>query len=316
MIRIGVIGAGKNGQGHVRKFTELNDRCQVVAVADPQTALAEQAAALAPGAKAVDDCQQFLDDVDMVVISSPNWMHVDHLTQVVAAGKHVWVEKPVAVNRAESERALKILEGSDVKSFVGVSVRFGWKHRVLQRYLKEGKLGEPINAFSRRLHFYPPGTLDGWRGDAERSGGVIHELITHELDWITWLFGPPKRAHCHAYSLKKDHPRANDYVSILMGFDGGVSGSIEGSHAATAPEFRVGIMGREAALYTDQWSRYLYFQKANEKSAVQLDEEPDFNKHAHFLDAIEGKVTCEADGIHGCKLALLIEDMLDENSRT
>ncbi len=315
MVRIGVIGAGNNGRGHVRKFAGMPDRCQVVAVADPQIALARQAVEEAPGAKAVDDFNQFFDDVDMVVISSPNWMHVDHLEAVVQAGKHVWCEKPVAVNRAEAQRALKLLEASDVKSFVGVSVRFNWKQRVMKEYLDAGKLGEPINAFSRRLHFYEPNKLvEGWRGDAERSGGVIHELITHEIDWICFLLGLPDAIACQAYSFKKDHPRANDYVSLLMRYPGGVSGSVEGSHLATAPEFRNGLMGREAALFTDVWNRYLYFQPAGDKAPVELEEVPGFDKHAHFLDVIEGKAECEADALYGSRLALLIEDAIDDAS--
>ncbi|MGF1449844.1 MAG: Gfo/Idh/MocA family protein [Opitutales bacterium] len=316
MIRIGVIGAGNNGRGHARKFASMPERCQVVAIADPQRSLAQAACEEVPTAKPVEDFAQFFDDVDMVVISSPNWMHVDHLEAVVQAGKHVWCEKPVAVNRAEAQRALDLLEASSVHSFVGVSVRFNWKQRVMKDYLDSGKLGEPINAFSRRLHFYQPDKLiDGWRGDAERSGGVIHELITHEVDWICFLLGLPTDIACHAYSFKKDHPRANDYVSLLLRYPDGVSGSIEGSHLATAPEFRNGLMGREAALFTDQWNRYLYFQPAGDKAPTQLEEAPSFDKHAHFLDVLEGKVKCEADAKYGARLALLVEDALDDATR-
>ena len=82
MVRIGIIGTGGNGSGHARAFAELADRCRVTAVADPIPEAAQKLAA-AYDARAVGDPADLLDEVDAVVVSSPNDLHSEHTILVM-----------------------------------------------------------------------------------------------------------------------------------------------------------------------------------------------------------------------------------------
>ena len=118
-IRIGVIGAGGNATGHVQIFMKYPDRCRIVAVADPFQPAAEKLAALC-GAKTNPDFTAFLDEVDAVVVSSPNFLHPEQTIVCAEHGKHVWCEKPMALNDEDARRMAAAVKKSGVASFVGM----------------------------------------------------------------------------------------------------------------------------------------------------------------------------------------------------
>jgi predicted dehydrogenase len=98
MIRIGIIGAGPNAQGHAHYYHQ-SPRARVAAIADVALDRA-QALAGEVQAKAVSDYTQFLNDVDAVVVSSPNFLHREQAIACAQAGKHVYCEKPITRCRA------------------------------------------------------------------------------------------------------------------------------------------------------------------------------------------------------------------------
>src|SRR6185369_7951915 len=118
MIRIGLIGAGPNGTGNVAKLAKHTSRCRVTAIADPVKAAAEKVAAVY-GAKVFTKPEELLDDVDAVVISSPNFLHCEHAVAMASAGKHVLIEKPMALSVADADKIVAAVEKSKVASMVG-----------------------------------------------------------------------------------------------------------------------------------------------------------------------------------------------------
>jgi len=307
MLRIGIIGAGGNGRGHARYYHKC-PRSNVVAIADPD---AERAKAVAEevGAKAVADYTEFLDEVDAVVISSPNFLHRDHALACAGAGKHILCEKPMGLNLHQAQEITDAVEMAGVKSMVGFSVSFSDSIQTMQKYLREGRLGALISVWSRRLMYMDPARARGWRADQALSGGILYEVNIHELEWMMRLGGDVTSVYGRTWARERKTPRDNDHVWFILNFEGGAVGSHEGSQASPSAEYQRGIIGQEGGMITDRWGRGALYTKAGQKEAP-ADLEPGFDKHAHFLDCIENDAEPVADVHWGLKVMAAAEAVI------
>ena len=154
MIKIGIIGAGPNAEGHARYYA-ATPRSQVVAIADPDTgramSLADQT-----GGRSTPDFRDFLDEVDAVVISSPNFLHREHAIACAEAGKAVYCEKPAGLNLEDARAIADAVRKARVVSTVGFTVRFDGTIQTMDRMLRAGELGDLISLTSRRLMYMSP----------------------------------------------------------------------------------------------------------------------------------------------------------------
>ena len=310
MIRIGIIGAGGNGSGHARSFAAHADRCRVTAVADP---IMESARKLADqhDARAVRDFREFLDDVDAVVVSSPNDLHPAQTIAAARAGKHVFCEKPMALNTADADHMAAAVREAGVASMVGFSVRFGSSVMALKATLDSGELGELVSIWSRRLCYFGPQLRRGWRMDYARSGGVISELMTHEIDWIVDAAGDPRAVYCRKASRRHDDPRDNEHVWMVLAFAGEATGTLECSQMAPIADYYRGIVGTEGSVFTAEWGGKVLRQRAGKKEDLPVSLPARFDKHAHFLDVIEGKAECVCDVEWGRKIVNISEKAIE-----
>jgi len=132
-------------------------------------------------------------DVDLVHICTWTDTHVDLAIAALAAGKHVVVEKPVAVRSLDVERLLKAARASDRLCMPAMCMRFwpGWTW--LKTRIETGEFGPVRSASFRRLGSAPSWT--GFYADESRSGGALFDLHIHDVDFITWCFGAPDSVH-------------------------------------------------------------------------------------------------------------------------
>lgn len=312
MIKLGIIGAGPNAVGNAQKFSELETRCRVVAVADPVEAAARKLAS-AHGAKVCSEAAQLFADVDAVIISSPNFLHPGQTIAAAEAGKHVWCEKPMALNDADAQRMVEAVTKAGVASFIGFSVRFEPTIRKLKEVYESGRLGEPVSVWSRRLCYFEPVREGTWRFDYDQSGGVMSELTAHEIDWMVDLAGDPRSIYGRKASRRHDNPRDNDHIWITFDFDHDFTGTIEGSQMSSMPEFYRGVVGTKGAAYTTNWGNMVQFMTPGQKEPTDLHLDPPFDKYAHFLDVIEGKCASVADVNWGRKI-VQISDLAIESA--
>jgi|GEM_PF-4862641 len=303
-IRIGVIGAGGNATGNAKAFLKYPGRCRVVAVADPVLAAAQKLADQC-GAKAYSHFTDFLDEVDAVVISSPNFLHAEQTIICAAHGKHVWCEKPMALSDEEARRMVEAVNKAGVSSFVGFSVRFDPTTLKMKEIFDSGALGEPVSVWSRRLCYFPPEKTGSWRFDYEKSGGVMSELMAHEIDWIVHFLGEPASVYCRKASRQHADPRDNDHVWLAMAYPKELTATIEGSQMAPISDYYRGIVGTKASVYTARWGEKLEMVKVGTKTAIPLELGPVFPKHLHFLDVIDGRAKSVADIAWGSRIVHL-----------
>jgi predicted dehydrogenase len=307
MIRLGVVGAGNNGAGHARYY-HASPRADVVAVADPDLARA-QALAEAVGAEAVPDYRDLLDRVDAVVISSPNFLHREHAIACAEAGLHVFCEKPLGLSYAEARDIVAAVEAADVVSMVGFSVRFGGDVRVMQRLVKAGDLGDVRSIHSRRLHYFDPASMTGWRKDPSLSGGLLLEVNIHELDWMLWLGGAVTSVYARTWAADAATPRANDHVWATLSFANGAVGFHEGSWVSTTPGCYRSVQGTRAGLVMPSWGSALRWMRPGQETRT-LEQDAKFDKRARFLDAIEHDADPVVDVRWGLRVMAVAEAIL------
>ncbi|WP_369069675.1 Gfo/Idh/MocA family protein [Kineococcus terrestris] len=184
VLRVGVVGAGVMGADHARTLHRSVSGAVVAAVADPDTARAAAAAADAGGARVSADPAEVCaaDDVDAVVIASPDATHPALAAAALAAGKAVLCEKPLAptLEGALEVAAAAAAPGAPLFA-VGFMRRFDPGYAVLREAVREGRLGEP-----RLVHHVSRGVAPGPGATSESS---VTGSAVHDLDVVPWLLG-------------------------------------------------------------------------------------------------------------------------------
>jgi len=197
-LRVGVVGAGLIAGCHVRAYTRTED-VEVVAVADPHVAKAEQLAATV-GATVCRD----LDDVlelgpDVISVCTPPRTHADLTVRSIEAGRHVLCEKPVALTLADALRIQHAAETSDRVVMIGHVSRFEPDHRAAQELVAAGHVGEVAMMVHSMTTSLPGWSEGGWLARPEESGGPLVDLSAHSFDYLTWVIGSPAvRVHAVA----------------------------------------------------------------------------------------------------------------------
>jgi len=309
MIRLGLIGAGKNGQGHLKAFSAFPDRCRISAVADTYEAGA-QAVAAEYGARAFSDYTEFFDLVDAVIISTPHFLHPENTIRSAEAGKHCFIEKPVALSVAECDAMLAAVDAAGVKTLTSYTVRFDPTTRTLVEAARSGRIGSIVSASSRRFH-YLKGAFeeDSWRTDTNQTGGILTEIATHEIDWIVDLLGWPRAVSGRKYCARQSGFLANDHIWIDLHYEGGVTATIESSQLVNAGMTKQ-ILGDDGHVALDGWGKPPRGQFGREEAASDLEPLERFSKHAHFLDVVEGRAESVADIHYSRKITMICEKVL------
>ncbi|MFN8471159.1 MAG: Gfo/Idh/MocA family oxidoreductase [Anaerolineae bacterium] len=203
-IRVGVAGLGI-GRSHLEGYQCLPDLFDVVAVADLNLDRARETAEEfhVPRVYAsLDDlCAQ--DDLEVIDICTPSFLHAPNVRQVVAAGKNAISEKPVAGSLKEVDELIALEQASGCRIMPIFQYRFGHGAQKLKLLIEAGVAGRPYlttveTAWRRRPEYYAV----PWRGKwATELGGPIVTLAIHNHDLLTYLLGPARRVFAHAKTL-------------------------------------------------------------------------------------------------------------------
>lgn len=228
-IRIGLIGAGWIGSHHGLNVL-INPHAELVAVADADPRRAQAFIASAGiEARADGDYQAMLNqqDIDAVIIASPNGMHAEQAVAAAQAGKHIYLEKPMALNLDDCRKV------ADAVAQAGVICDMGYHRRLnpLVQYAKdlqaEGKLGAMVLAESDYVH-YIPGEWDiwSWLGKEDVAGSLIHAGCGHNVDLLRYFCGEVAEVSCFKdiRMPRKIQVETEDIAVINLRFESGAMG--------------------------------------------------------------------------------------------
>ncbi|MGH7363416.1 MAG: Gfo/Idh/MocA family protein [Candidatus Methylomirabilales bacterium] len=249
-LRIGILGAGYMGTTHATLLAR-DERVKVTAVADTDAARAE---ALAPrvGAKAVASLEALLDArIEALFVTTPNTTHTAPVLAALAAGVHVFSEKPMATSLAEARQIREAAARGPACYQVGHNRRFAPAYKAAKARLADGSLrvtSAHIKMNRGELQ-QPP-----WVGDRAVTGGFLYESTIHLLDMARWLLGEVAWVQvaggAHVY-------REPDDFSVLLGFASGIHAALTSCAHSTwlFPFERVELFGAHAALVTEEMER-------------------------------------------------------------
>jgi myo-inositol 2-dehydrogenase / D-chiro-inositol 1-dehydrogenase len=230
-LRVGVVGAGLIAGCHVRAYTEVED-VEVVAVADPRVAKAEQLASTVSATACRD-----LDDVlelgpDVISVCTPPRTHADLTVRSIEAGRHVLCEKPVALTLADALRIQHAAETSDRVVMIGHVSRFEPDHRAAQELVAAGHVGEVAMMVHSMTTSLPGWSEGGWLARPEESGGPLLDLSAHSFDYLAWVIGSPA-VRVHAVAADSPVGPAT-YGMATVRYANGAMGQVEASWAHPA----------------------------------------------------------------------------------
>lgn len=231
MIKVGMIGAGTMGRVHASAYDRLTT-AKLTTICDLRIEKAQKLAK--PGVKVVADYREILQDpeIDVVDVCLPTYLHKEVVLEAAANGKHVFCEKPIALNVEDAQKMVEACEKAGVKLGVGQVVRFFPDYAGVQDLLSSGRIGDPKVVRTSRGGAFPRWSEDNWYADYTKSGGPIVDLAIHDFDWLLWLFGPVKRVFAKSVGkVSADDHGTLDHALVTLRFENGVIAHVEGSWA-------------------------------------------------------------------------------------
>jgi myo-inositol 2-dehydrogenase/D-chiro-inositol 1-dehydrogenase len=288
-IRIGFAGAGYIAGVHARLLAR-DPRVRVQALFDPDTARAE-ALALQSGASIAPSIDALLGDIDCLYICNPNAGHADLALRALAAGLHVFCEKPMATSLEAATAVRDAVRASGRVYHVGFNRRFAPVYRDLKTLIDSGALTPASVAMKmNRGELQHP----AWTGDPASTGGYLYETPVHMLDMMRFLFGEPREVVCRARAAVSDEL---DDFSMLFVFDSGASAVLASSAHATwlYPFERIEVFGAHCAAVTEEMQRLTWcpalgaVASMSEYAQLPLEERWGYaTEDAAFIDALCG----------------------------
>jgi len=190
-VTVAILGGGFMGSAHAANYAALGERVRVKTVASRTLERAARVAEIV-GAELTSDLDAAIRDpeIDAVDICLPTPLHRDAAERVFAAGKHVFLEKPIALRVEDAEAIMAGAERSGKILMVGMVLRFWPEYVELQRRVAAGELGRARAVSTFRLS--PPADWNDWMADRSQSGGAAVDLLIHDFDQMNWLLGTPR----------------------------------------------------------------------------------------------------------------------------
>jgi myo-inositol 2-dehydrogenase / D-chiro-inositol 1-dehydrogenase len=247
-VRTALVGCGSLGRlVHLPILVSLpGSRLIAFADADPH--------ALAEGAKIAPDAARFADhrelltrgDLDAVIVALPTALHVPVGIDVLAAGKHLYLEKPIAPTLREADRLVECWRASDHLGVIGFNYRFHPLYRRLQAMIRDGAIGNVVAM--RTVFSAATDPLPEWKKRRDTGGGALLDLGIHHIDLIRFLLGREIRSV--SAQLRETHSE-DDRVSLDLEIDGGIV--VQSLFAfAAVEEDRIEVYGEAGKLTVDR----------------------------------------------------------------
>ncbi|MGE7216775.1 Gfo/Idh/MocA family protein [Priestia koreensis] len=294
MIKLGMIGAGGIARGaHAPALKALADQVKVVAISDLNEAATEELSLLFPEAKTFTDFHDLLnEDLDAVVVTTPNFLHFSMAKAALEAGKHVLCEKPLALNEDEAAQMVQLAKQQGKILMTAFNNRYRDDIQYLKAFINEGKTG-PI--YHAKCGWIRRSGIPGWGGwftnKALSGGGPLIDLGVHMLDITLYLLGDLEITSVTGQTYRafgdKSTSRAwgvanasgtfdvEDFASAFIRLENGSTITLDVSWAANVEEEKV------------------FMQLYGEKAGIQLENGKPlkiFSEHNGILEDTEPKV--------------------------
>lgn len=238
-LKFAILGCGRISAKHVEAIINNYQDAELVAVYDIIEELAAdrknqyELVIKDSSVKIHTDYNKFLNDknIDVVTIATISGYHAEQASDCLNHGKHVLIEKPMALTIEDAEKIIELGEEKNKKVCVSHQNRFSPAVQKLRRAIDEGRFGKLIHGTARVLwsrddDYYKQAS---WRGTKELDGGTLMNQCIHNIDLLQWMMGGEVERLCSETDTFIRNIETEDFGAILIRFKNGSIGMVEGS---------------------------------------------------------------------------------------
>ncbi|GGT91385.1 MULTISPECIES: Gfo/Idh/MocA family protein [Streptomyces] len=243
-LRVGLVGYGLAGSVFHAPLISATEGLALDTVTTGNPERQAQARAAYPGVRVAESPEELwarADELDLIVVASPNKTHVPVATAALEAGLPVVVDKPVAGTAAEARALAALAEERGLLLSVFQNRRWDNDFRTLRALVADGSLGD-VQRFESRFERWRPQLKGGWResGAPEEIGGLLYDLGSHVVDQALVLFGPAVRVYAES-DVRRPGAEADDDTFLAITHANGVRSHlyVSATTAQLGPRFRV-----------------------------------------------------------------------------
>ncbi|MDF3018554.1 MAG: gfo/Idh/MocA family oxidoreductase [Thermomicrobiales bacterium] len=224
MVQVAVLGAGFMGSTHAKAYAAMPD-VGVAAVYAPSPDRGDPLAREI-GSRWTDDLQAVLADpgIEAIDICLPTPQHREVAEAALAAGKHVLLEKPIALSLEDAQALVQANEATDRVFMIAHVLRFWPEYVEIARRVATGELGRPRTGFASRRQPFPAWSALFSRSDL--TGGAVIDMMIHDYDALNWIFGAPQAVT--ARGMRNSRSGGFDQVQVLIDYDDDASALVDG----------------------------------------------------------------------------------------
>jgi len=294
---VGIIGCGAVAAEYVKAFKK-DKRSEIRALVSSNRSDAERYrdrygldcavetdAAVMPGLK----------DIDIVVVCTPHYLHTKYVVAAAEAGKHIIIEKPVAITLEDLRKQQQAVKKAGVKTLVGFVLHWNPLLMTIDRLITQGVFGSIFMVEVDYMHRIWMTIEEKWYASRQQSGTAILTGGCHAIDALRWFARSEARAVC-AYQVKTENPiEYPGTISVNVEFEDGKIGRSATTFDAKMPyRFNIGVYGTEGTIRNNEIFAPKLFPGQNDfmKIPCILPDSADVAHHpfegevSHFLDCI------------------------------
>ncbi len=301
MERLGaaIIGCGAVAEEYVKAF-QRDERSEIRALVSRNPANAQRYRDRYNLQCAIEtDAEKMLrmKDVDIVVVCTPHDTHTRYVVAAAEAGKHVIIEKPVALTMEDVRKQLQAVRKNNVKTIVSFVLHWNPLLMSIDRLIEGGALGNIFMVEVDYLHRIWMTPQQKWLGSSKQSGTAILTGGCHAVDALRW-FARSEAEEVDAYQVKTENPiEYPGTISVNVKFQDGKIGRTATSFDARMPyRFNIGVYGTEGSVRNDEvFAPKLFPGQSNFlrvpcilPDSADVSHHPFTSEVAHFLDCIQG----------------------------
>lgn len=191
------------------------------------------------------------ESIDVVVVLTESGLHADHVVALAPYGKHIVVEKPMALSLSDADRMIIACDQAGVRLFVVKQNRFNLPVQKLREAIDQGRFGKIVMGtvrvrWSRTQQYYD---RDAWRGTWAMDGGVLANQASHHVDLLEWMLGQP----VSVFAMSKTalvNIETEDTAAVLLKFANGAFGVIEATTAVRPKDLEgsISVLGEKGTV--------------------------------------------------------------------
>jgi predicted dehydrogenase len=225
MNKVGIIGFGKMGKKHFDCYKRIKD-VDIIGAYDVDLKKVKDY-----GVRGFEDYKELIEQSDIISICTPTDTHKLYIIECIMKGKSVFVEKPLCRTMNEGDEIAKLVKKFKAKIMVGHIVRYFNQYISIKNLIDKKSIGNPVIArITRSARFKG---RESWFSSFDKSGGVILDLMIHDIDFLRWCFGDVKRVYAKSLS-QSVHNLNMDYALAILRFKNGVIAHLESSWVNTS----------------------------------------------------------------------------------